>query len=91
MRSKVGLLELEVFVGEVEAVQTGEMFEMRVKVGDRFAAAEFDEDMVFDCGKDGEEGCTGGATIQRLGELVGQFGVRFEFAMGGVEAAEGGG
>ena len=65
------------------------MFEVQIKVGDGLAAAEFDEDMVFDGGKDGEEGSAGGAMIERPRELVSQFGVRFEFAMGGVEPAEG--
>lgn len=91
LRSKVSLLQFEVFVGEVEAMQTGEMFEMRVEVGDGFAAAEFDEDVVFHSGEDGEEGCAGCGTMECLGEYAGQFGVGFEFAMGGVEAAERGG
>ena len=51
---EVGLFELQVFVGEVEAMEAREMFEVRVEVGDGFAAAEFNQDMVFDGGKDAE-------------------------------------
>ena len=82
---------LEVFGGEVEAMEAGEVFEEGVEVGNGFAAAEFDEDMVFDCGKDGEESGAGAGAMECLGEYAGQFGVRFEFTMGGVEPAEGGG
>ena len=68
-----------------------EVFEVRFEVGDGFPTTEFDEDMVFNGGKDGEESGTGGALMERPRQLVGQLGVHFEFAMGGVEAAERGG
>ena len=91
LRGEVGLLELQVLVGEVKAMQARELFEVRVEVGDRSAATEFDQDVVFDGGKDGEQSCAGSAAMESLGEYAGQFGVGFEFAMGGVEAAERGG